>query len=92
VFEELYWDDERLDHIATHGVAIGEVLEVLEGVFWSPSWEGDKRQVYGQTESGRYLFIVIGRRRSGDLWLVTARDMTAGERRLFQKKSKGARR
>ena len=92
MFEELNWDDERLEHIATHGVTIGEVLEVLEGIFWSPRWEGDKRRVYGQTQSGRYLFIVIGRRWSGDLWLVTARDMTIGERRLFLKKSKGARR
>jgi hypothetical protein len=90
VFEELHWDDECLEHIATHQVTIGEMLEVLEGVFWSPRWEGDKRRVYGQTESGRYLLIVIGRRWSGELWLVTARDMTAGERRLLLRKSKGA--
>jgi uncharacterized DUF497 family protein len=90
MFEELYWDDDRLEHIATHQVTIGEMLEVLEGVFWSPRWEGDKRRVYGQTESGRYLLIVIGRRWSGELWLVTARDMTAGERRLLLRKSKGA--
>ena len=32
MFEELNWDDERLEHIATHGVTIGEVLEVLEGI------------------------------------------------------------
>ena len=63
---------------------------VLEGIFWSPKWEGDKRRVYGRTESGRYLFMVIGRRRGGELWLVTARDMTAGEQRLFVRKSKGA--
>jgi len=92
MFEELNWDDERLEHIAMHGVAIVEVLEALEGVFWSPRWEGDKRRVYGQAQSGRYLFVVVGRRRSGELWLVTARDMTAGERRLFLKKCKGARR
>lgn len=92
MFDELNWDDERLNHIAEHGVTIGEVLEVLEGGFWSPRWRGDKRLVYGQTESGRYLFIVLGRRRSGELWLVTARDMTAGERRLFLKKNRGARR
>ncbi|HUV93242.1 MAG TPA: hypothetical protein VMX14_00240 [Anaerolineae bacterium] len=92
MFEELNWDDERLEHIAAHNVAIGEVLGVLEGVFWSPKWEGDKRKVYGQTESGRYLLIVVGRRRSGGLWLVTARDMTAGERHLFLKKGKGVKR
>jgi uncharacterized DUF497 family protein len=91
VFEELHWDDDRLEHIAGHGVTIGEVLEILEGGFWSPRWEGDKRRVYGQAERGRYLFIVLGRRRSGELWLVTARDMTASERRLFLKKRKGAR-
>ncbi len=61
MFEELYWDDERLEHIAGHGVTIGEVFEVLDGFFWSPKWAADKRKVYGQTESGRYLFIVIGR-------------------------------
>jgi len=92
MFEELNWDDERLEHIARHGVTISEVLEVPEGFFWSPRWEGDKRRMYGQAESGRYLFIVLGRRRSGELWLVTARDMTAAERRLFLRKSKGARR
>jgi len=91
MFEELCWDDERLGHIELHDVSIGEVLEVLDGVFWSPRWAGDKRRVYGQTESGRYLFIIVGRRRSGELWLVTARDMTRGERRLFLKKSKGTR-
>jgi uncharacterized DUF497 family protein len=90
MFEELHWDDERLEHIAVHGVTIREVLEVLEGGFWSPRWEGDKRRVYGQTESERYLFIVLGRRRSGELWLVTARDMTASERRSFLKKHRGA--
>jgi uncharacterized DUF497 family protein len=89
MFEELHWDDKRLEHIAGHGVTIKEVLEVLEGRFWSPSWSQDKRRVYGQTESGRYLFIVVGRRRSGELWLVTARDMAHDERRLFLKKRKG---
>lgn len=50
MFEELHWDDDRLEHIAGHVVTIGEVLEVLEGGFWSPRWEGDKRRVYGQAE------------------------------------------
>jgi uncharacterized DUF497 family protein len=65
MFEELRWDEERLEHIAEHGVKIHEVLEVLQGVFWSPKWQRDKRHVYGQTDGGRYLFIVIGKRKSG---------------------------
>jgi uncharacterized DUF497 family protein len=89
VFEELYWDEDRLEHIARHNVTISEVLDVLEGRFWSPAWQGDKRRVYGRTEGGRYLFIVLGRRQSDELWLVTARDMTVGERRLFLKKRRG---
>lgn len=89
MFEELYWDEGRLAHIARHNVTIREVLAVLEGGFWSPAWEGDKRRVYGRTEDGRYLFVVLGRRQSGELWLVTARDMTAGEQHLFLKKLRG---
>jgi uncharacterized DUF497 family protein len=61
----------------------------VEGVFWSPKWQGDKRLVYGRTLSGRYLLVVIGRRRSRELWLVTAREMTDSERRLFRDKIKG---
>jgi hypothetical protein len=52
-------------------------------------WQGDKRLVYGRTLSGRYLLVVIGRRRSRELWLVTAREMTDSERRLFRDKIKG---
>lgn len=89
MFEELHWDEERLEHIAEHNITIQEVLEILNGVFWSPRWQGDKRLVYGQTGGGRYLFIVVGRRRNKELWLVTARDMVLDERRLFQKMLKG---
>lgn len=86
MFEELRWDEKRLEHIAEHGVTIYEVLEVLEGGgFFSPRWQGDKRYVFGQSDAGRYLFIVVGRRRSGELWLVTARDMTDRERRLYRR-------
>ncbi len=91
MIEELHWDEERLDHIARHNVTIREVLQVLEGGFWSPKWADDKRQMYGQTDGGRYLFIVVGRRWNKELWLVTARDMTTSERRLFQQKGKGVR-
>jgi len=88
VFEELRWDNERLDHIAEHNVTIDEVLEVLESSrFFSPRWRRDKRYVFGQTEAGRYLFIVVGRRRTGELWLVTARDMNERERRLYGRRA-----
>lgn len=92
MYEELHWDEDRLEHIARHHVTIKEVLEVVAGIFWSPRWEGDKRRVYGQTGSGRYLFVIVGRRQNGELWLVTARNMTSDERRLYLRKRQGSRR
>jgi uncharacterized DUF497 family protein len=87
VYEELDYDEERLDHIAEHGVDIEEVSEVWVGEHWMSGWENDKRRVYGQTESGRYLMLVVGRRaRSRKAWLVTVREMTEREKKNFRRR------
>ena len=76
MYEELDYDEDRLDHIAEHGVDIEEVCEVWTGEHLVSGWENDKRRVYGQAESGRYLMMVVGRRaQSRKVWLVTAREM-----------------
>ena len=69
-----------------HGVSQEEVEEV----FRNPPYkvlqaEEGKYRLYGRTEDGRYLFIVF-------VWeeryiiTITARDMTAIERRLYGRK------
>jgi uncharacterized DUF497 family protein len=84
----LRYDEDRIEHIAQHSVEIDEVEEVLSsGQSVESGWENDKRRIYGPTESGRYLMVVLGRRRrSRDLWLVTAREMTDREKKRYRRR------
>ncbi len=84
---ELDWDDDRIDHIAEHNIDISEVLELYYAPHLRGRAERNKFELYGQTAAGRYLLVVVGRRRwSNSDWLVTARDMTPAERRYYQRR------
>lgn len=76
------------DHVARHGVTLDEVRDV---VLFRPHWVATGTRgstlVYGRTRAGRYLFVVIVD--DGlEAFVVTARDMTASERRTFVKKAR----
>ncbi|MBI3362199.1 MAG: hypothetical protein HY023_13935 [Chloroflexi bacterium] len=83
--DELAWNNDRVDHIAEHEVDPEEVWEVCIGNHWARR-EGKKRfRVYGQTKTGRYLFVVLERMSAGKFMPITARDMTEGEKRQFRR-------
>jgi uncharacterized DUF497 family protein len=42
-------------------------------------------KVFGQTQSGRYLLVVLADGGSGVCRVVTAREMTDSERRLYRR-------
>ncbi|MEO3808806.1 hypothetical protein ABGB17_07365 [Sphaerisporangium sp. B11E5] len=90
-YRPIYWTERAEEHIARHGVVPEEVEEVI---FSRPYWQTSGRDgsvlVYGTTDAGRYLLVVlvdsIG---EPDAWYVaTARDMTQGERRMFAQKAR----
>ena len=82
---ELVIESDREDHIARHGVTIQEGEEVVYGdAFISRTREGRYRLI-GQTDAGRYLVVFLGMRGRGVYGLITARDATIAERRLFQR-------
>ena len=85
--ESLEIDDHILDKIETkHGVTFGEVEEACLS---------DKRHIrrsreglyklFSQTAVGRYILVVLVYLGSGSWRVVTAREMTANERRLYGK-------
>jgi hypothetical protein len=84
---ELIWPGDRVDHIARHGVEPDEVEEVCFGrPFILRAKASGKNPAYyalGQTASGRYLFCVVLQFPDGKGYPVTARPMTAGEKRRF---------
>ena len=84
---ELVWPEDRIDHIASHGIEPEEVEDVCFGrslVLRAKSkGENPVYHVLGQTVEGRYLFCVVIRFPGGQGYPVTARRMTRKERRRF---------
>jgi uncharacterized DUF497 family protein len=86
---EFIWPEERVEHIARHGVTPEEVEQVCFGKSFvrRAKSEGENPVYYilGQTDAGRYLFCVVIRFPDGKGYPVTARGMTAKEKSSYQK-------
>lgn len=80
---EFWWDDHNTDHIANHGVEPYEAEEVVVNDPWIKRVGEGKYLAYGQTDAGRYLLVVFSPKESRRLRIVTARDMTASEKRHY---------
>jgi hypothetical protein len=83
---DIEWDDDSVDHIALHQVEPDEVEEVLRGRYLLERGRQGRYRILGQSDAGRYLFVVMARRRSYAYRVVTARDMTPSERKRFKRK------
>ncbi|MGO8897797.1 MAG: BrnT family toxin [Isosphaeraceae bacterium] len=83
------WPEERIEHISRHGVTPEEVEEVCfeKPLVQRAKSEGENPVYYilGQTVAGRYLFCVVIRFPDGKGYPVTAREMTAKEKRRYRK-------
>lgn len=91
MFREVEENDWSADHVARHGVTLDEVREaILESPFWAQPGRKDTVECFGQTYVGRYLFVVaIPRDDDPEVaFIVTARQMTPRERRLFERKAR----
>ncbi len=87
--EALEIDDHVLDKIETgHGVAFREAEEAC----YSPlrhvrrGREG-LYKVFSRTQAGRYLLVVLADQSRGIWKVVTAREMTDKERRLYRRET-----
>ena len=87
--DEFIWPEERIEHIARHGVTPDEVEQVCFGSSFvrRAKSEGENPVYYvlGQTEAGRYLFYVVICFPDGNGYPVTAREMTPKEKRRYRK-------
>ena len=90
IIDEFIWPEERIEHIARHGVTPEEVDEVCFGkpLVQRAKSEGENPVYYvlGQTDAGRYLFCVVIRFPDGKGYPVTARPMTAKETRRYRRR------
>ncbi|MDO8655403.1 MAG: BrnT family toxin [bacterium] len=89
--ESLEIDDHILDKIESkHGVSFGEAEDAClsEGRHVRRGREG-LYKLFSQTASGRYLLVVLVDLGVGAWKIVTAREMTVSERRLYSEKRGG---
>lgn len=86
--QNITWDQETVDHIARHAVSPEEVEQVLFNDIDVPiimRSRENKYLTYGETDSGRFLFIVwLSKYRKTRI--VTARDMTKKEKQFYRKR------
>ncbi len=84
---EFVWSDERVDHIARHGITPEEFEEICFGkaLVLRGRSEGQNPVYYvlGETDAGRYLFCVVIQFPNGKGYPVTARPMTEREKRRY---------
>jgi len=90
---EIIWLEDIVEKLERkHKVKKDEVIELLEN---KPKFrfveKGHQKgeNVYaalGQTYEGRYLIVFFVYKRNGRALIVSARDMTNSERRLYEKK------
>jgi uncharacterized DUF497 family protein len=80
------WDDDNIFHIERHEFTSEEVEEVFGGDHKIRRTRQKRYIALGETLDGRLAFIVFRRLSGGLVRVITARDMEAGERRLFRRK------
>ncbi len=86
--ESLYWKDPIVEKIiGKHGVQPAEVEEMIFEGNPEVRKQSERYLLYGQTFSGRYLFVVLDKGvEAGEFVVVTARDMFENEKRSFKKR------
>jgi len=91
VVSSIKWKEESIEHIARHLISPQEVEEVCFNENDAPfirSGRENLHYVFGKTNSGRFLFIVVRFIRQGEVRVITARDMNTWEKTYFKKRSK----
>ena len=81
----LQWDDINLEHICgRHGLNPTEVEDVCFGPHYVYPAKYNRKAVYGQTASGKYVLVILERLNGSVYRVVTARGMKRSEQRKYR--------
>ncbi|MBU0694029.1 MAG: BrnT family toxin [Candidatus Omnitrophica bacterium] len=80
------WNRWNIEHIDRHSVTPQEVEEACYNQPISRKTKNGLYIVYGQTDAGRYLFIVVRYNPQGIVYVITARIMTKKEQIYYHKR------
>ncbi len=83
-FKDLLWNDWNIEHVARHGVNRDEVRAAVDDAPFMTRGRDDTYQLVGQTDAGRYLFVVLASRGVRVYYVVSAREATRSEQRTYR--------
>ena len=82
----LVWDAETIEHVARHGVHPREIEETCRLRPLVRRSHHDRYIVLGQTDTGRYLTVIVAPLGGGRVKVITARTMSEPERRQYMRR------
>ncbi len=81
----IQWDDVNLEHIIIkHGLNPKEVEDVCFEQHYACPAKYNRKVIYGQTEGGKYVMVILERLYDSVFRLITARGMKRGEQRKYK--------
>ena len=83
----LVWDDWNRGHIKKHKVSIEEVEEVWKDYSLIVESYLERSMIFGRTKKGRLLTVVLSYLRQIRPYVVSARDMSYKERKVYYEKT-----
>ena len=86
VIRTLEWDDENVEHIARHIITPSEVEDSCFGIHIHFRGKMNRHVVYGKSDDGRHLMVVLEKLGEGRFRPITAREMTPSEKRSFRRR------
>jgi uncharacterized protein len=82
------WDEQNLEHIARHDVDPDEAEAAIDNYPLILRTAENKYLAYGQTDEGRFLLIVFIRKPGPLVRVITARELTEGEKKQYRRRRK----
>ncbi|MDP2941819.1 MAG: BrnT family toxin [Candidatus Omnitrophota bacterium] len=82
-FKAFEWDEQNIEHIAEHSVTPEEAEEACANTPLILRSRHGKYLIFGQSDSGRYLTVIIKPKPAGVIRVITARGMDDAERRRY---------
>ncbi|MBI2326926.1 BrnT family toxin [Candidatus Curtissbacteria bacterium] len=83
--DTLIVEEDRLGHIAKHGVTLKEILEIISQDYIYIEGKHGRWLLIGKTKMGRFLTVVVGSRpEKNTRGLVTARPSSREERSFYK--------
>ena len=89
MWREIEWNEASEEHIAPHKITPDEVEQVVNTrPRWVQRGREDTELIYGTTDAGKYVLVVLVESLTGLYFVVTAREMEPAEQRAFRRRAR----